>query len=332
MNDNQFHIIDTGEEAPRNKFPILAQLGVLGVFMLFLFGSWLLQPHDNAETAAEIQQQEISTDQEKYPLVPQKIEEVSLQAQAAYVWDIKGQRALYSKNSSDVLPLASITKLMTSLLAYELIAGEETVSIPLSAIRQSGSNGLVAGERLEVEALSELALVSSSNDAAYALGANVGSLLGDRDPQSQFITGMNIRAEELGLYTLDFKNTTGLDLSLTEPGAVGSAKDVSFLMEYIINEYPNIILPTVNEEVFIYNTEGAYHQAANTNDFVREIPNILGSKTGYTDLAGGNLTIVFDAGLNRPIVVTVLGSTREDRFTDVLSLISEVQKSLSNNN
>ena len=79
----------------------------------------------------------------------------------------------------------------------------------------------------------------------------------------------------------------------------------------------------------IYNTAGAYHEASNTNDAVSKIPNMIGSKTGYTDLAGGNLTIAFDAGLNRPIVITVLGSTHDDRFTDVLTLIDAVQKSLT---
>ncbi len=180
----------------------------------------------------------------------------------------------------------------------------------------------------EIEELSELALVSSSNDAAYALAASVGSLLGERDPASQFIAGMNIRAKELGLHSLDFKSTTGLDLSSTVPGATGTARDVSFLMEYIISNYPEIIAPTKKTSTRVYNNAGAYHLVNNTNEIVLDIPNILGSKTGYTDLAGGNLTIAFDAGLNRPIIITVLGSTREDRFSDVMTLVEAVQKSL----
>jgi D-alanyl-D-alanine carboxypeptidase (penicillin-binding protein 5/6) len=328
MNKLDSHIIVTKEEVPKNHFPIMAQLGVLGLIMLILYGSWLFQPDNNQAEDSSLRQI-IITDEERYPLIPQKIENISLSAEAAYVWDIKGQRSLYSKNSDLALPLASITKLMTALLAYELVSGEETFPVPISAIRQEGSSGLVAGEVLGLEALSELSLVSSSNDAAYAMGASVGSLLGDRDPLSQFVAGMNIRANELGLYTLKFSNTTGLDESKTEPGAAGSAKDISFLMEYIIRNYPEIISPTKEEEAVIYNTAGSYHLAGNTNEVVMKIPNILGSKTGYTDLAGGNLTIVFDAGLDRPIVVTVLGSTRDNRFTDVLALIEAVQVSLS---
>lgn len=328
MDDQYNYIIDTPETNTKNRFPIMAQLGVLGMIMLILYGSWLFQPEP--DQTIETTQPEISTDDEKYPLVPQKIEEVSLSADAAYVWDIKGQRPLFAKNSDAALPLASITKLMTAMLAYELVSEDEAFSVSMSAIRQEGSSGLSAGEELLAQALSELALISSSNDAAYALGASVGSLLGDRDPMAQFVTAMNIRAEELGLHSLDFKNTTGLDESLTTPGAVGSAKDVSFLMEYIISEYPEIISPTTNPETVVYNTAGAFHLAGNTNEVVLDIPNVIGSKTGYTDLAGGNLIVAFDAGLDRPIVITVLGSTRGERFSDVLTLVEAVQTSLSN--
>ncbi len=79
----------------------------------------------------------------------------------------------------------------------------------------------------------------------------------------------------------------------------------------------------------IYNTDGEYHDAINTNDIVSRIPNLIGSKTGYTDLAGGNLTVAFDAGFDRPIIITVLGSSREERFTDVLKLVNAVQEAVT---
>jgi serine-type D-Ala-D-Ala carboxypeptidase (penicillin-binding protein 5/6) len=131
---------------------------------------------------------------------------------------------------------------------------------------------------------------------------------------------MNVRAEELKLASLHFKNATGLDLSPIEPGAVGSARDVSFLMAYMLKNFPDILEPTTLKNDRIYNKEGSFHEAENTNPIIDKIPHLLGSKTGYTDLAGGNLTIVFDAGFNHPIIITVLGSTYDDRFTDVVGL------------
>jgi D-alanyl-D-alanine carboxypeptidase (penicillin-binding protein 5/6) len=326
MND-QPYIIDE-EAPPTNRFPIVAQLAVLGLIMVGLFSAFLL-PRDNAEISKTIPEAPSQPAQAPLSTVPQKIEDAAIKATAAYVWDVRGQRALYSKNEDEALPLASITKLMTALLAYELIEDDTGTIIPAAAIRQEGSSGLSAGERMTAEKLRKLALVSSSNDAAYALGASVGALLGDEDPAAQFISGMNLRAKELNLTSLEFKNTTGLDLSATLPGAVGSARDVSFLMEYIITNYPEIITPTQEMAVRIYNTAGAYHDVNNTNEAATIIPNMIGSKTGYTDLAGGNLTIAFDAGFDRPIVITVLGSTRDERFTDVLTLVQAVQESFT---
>ncbi|MCA9354859.1 MAG: D-alanyl-D-alanine carboxypeptidase [Candidatus Kaiserbacteria bacterium] len=330
MNDQFPQLIETVDDAPstKNHFPIVAQLGVLAFVLTGIFGT-LYVVGDNSQQPTVTQTPPppiIEIKQQTLP--PQKIEDVELRATAAYVWDVTGQRALYNKNASEPLPLASITKLMTTLLAHELIADNEAAVVSLNAIRQEGSSGLFAGEELEIKDLQELALISSSNDAAYALAASVGNLLGDNDPTNQFIAGMNIRAAELGLETLEFKSTTGLDISETEPGATGSARDVTFLMEYIITHYPDLIAPTKQAETLVYNTAGAYHEAHNTNEIVLDVPNLLGSKTGYTDLAGGNLTIAFDAGLNRPIIITVLGSTRDERFTDVLTLVKAVQESV----
>ena len=140
---------------------------------------------------------------------------------------------------------------------------------------------------------------------------------------------MNIKAEELGLRTLSFKNPTGLDVSITEPGAIGSAKDVSLLMEHILKEYPELLEATTRGGARIYNSQGEYHDVENTNEVLYAIPNLIGSKTGYTDLAGGNLTIAFDAGMNRPIIITVLGSTREERFSDALRLVRATQTHIS---
>lgn len=326
---NKTHYIQTPDETgKKNTFPIIAQLVILLVILGGLFGGYMLQKTDS-RTIIEATPSPVTTNQ---VVTPAKIEDVPLVAKAAYVWDVRGQRVLYSKNADEVLPLASVTKLMTALVAHELIAESSEASVSLNAVRQEGSNGLAAGEVFTMSNLNRLALITSSNDAAYELGASVGSLLGDQDPAAQFITGMNIRAKELGLHTLSFANTTGLDISSSQPGAVGTAREISFLMEYIITKYPDLLLPTTEPAARVYNESGAYHDIENTNPIATDIPNLLASKTGYTDLAGGNLTVAFDAGLNRPIVITVLGSTYNDRFTDVFALVAAAQKSVATTN
>jgi D-alanyl-D-alanine carboxypeptidase len=323
-------LIEHEPQTETNHFPIVSQLLVLAVILGGAFGSlWYFQSKSQPDAEENSQQpyRQVAIDAEIE--LPKKLADISLRADAVYVWDVAGQRALYKKNEGDTLPLASITKLMTALLAHELISEQTKVDIPLAAIQQSGNSGLLTGEELTAEKLTQLALISSSNDAAYALGASVGALLGDRDPAGQFIEGMNIRANELQLPTLSFRNTTGLDVSSIEAGAVGSARDVSFLMEYILVNYPELLAPTTQSAARVYNTAGAYHDIDNTNAIATQVPNLLGSKTGYTDLAGGNLTVAFDLGLNRPIIITVLGSTRDARFTDVLELVAAVQDSVT---
>ncbi len=327
---NDFLIPENIPETPKNTLPIVPQLIVLGMIFFGIFGALFVHfsLSGDVKQATTISPEPLVTVALPDPLVPQKLEAVEVQAEAAFVFDVREQRVLYSKNSDTPLPLASITKLMTSLLAYELIADDETAAISANALQQDGDSGFRIGEEFSINDLQKLTLIASSNDAAYALGASVGTLLGDADPYSQFVTGMNIRAEELGLDTLQFKNTTGLDISPVETGGIGSAEDVTFLMEHIITHHPEIVAPTTDAATRVYNTEGEYHDVENTNDFISRIPNLLGSKTGYTDLAGGNLTVAYDLGFNRPIIVTVLGSSRQGRFTDVTRLIAAVEDSL----
>jgi D-alanyl-D-alanine carboxypeptidase len=170
-------------------------------------------------------------------------------------------------------------------------------------------------------------MLASSNDAAFALAAAVGSIIDKSNPNQTFVNAMNIRAEELGLNNFKFFNPTGLDIDSTQAGAFGTAREVTFLMEYILENYPNILEPSTFTATRVYNETGSYHSAENTNPIVTQIPNLLGSKTGYTDIAGGNLTIAFDAGYNRPIIITVLGSSFDGRFSDVKKLVDAVKKS-----
>ena len=71
------------------------------------------------------------------------------------------------------------------------------------------------------------------------------------------------------------------------------------------------------------------HSVRNTNDSVNNIPGLIASKTGYTELAGGNLVFAFDAGINHPIIVSILGSTQEGRFVDAEKLVAASLKAIA---
>ncbi len=341
MNEDEHFIIDTNDEqlpdkdlpSSDSRFPVRRQLLIIGVFMFLLFAGFTIPKtlalfQNNAPDTDILASTNLAVDTAEYS--PKKITDVNIYADAAFVWDVVGQRALYQKNADEALPLASITKLMTALVAYELVEDDTPVTISKTAAAQQSGGSLTEGEVFEVKDLADFALISSYNSAAYTLASAVGELLGDEDAVTLFVAAMNIRAEELNLTTLEYINPTGLDVSATKAGALGSARDTAFLMEYILLNHPEILTPTVTEYTRLYNQSGDFHEAHNTNDILTDIPNLLGSKTGFTDLAGGNLTIAFDAGYNRPIIVTVLGSSRNERFSDIKKLVAAVEEAMSN--
>ena len=317
------------------RIPVVQQLGITLGILLLIFGtsyiddvlSVLAQKEKNMPAEQHHAPAAVPAARVDHVVVPEEsvetdmFAEVHLEAQSAYVWDVREQRVLYNKDADTKLPLASITKLMTAMVAYELLEGTDAVEITTEALHQDGDSGLLGGETFSMQNLTDLTLITSSNDGAYALAAAAGaSLFPDRNAEQTFVRAMNIRAEDIGLSQTRFYNTTGLDVSETQSGAYGSARDVTFLMEHIITTYPSLLESTREDFTHIANDSGAAHAAQNTNAYTEAIPGLIASKTGYTTLAGGNLVVAFDAGLNRPIIVSVLGSSREGRFRDVLAL------------
>lgn len=257
---------------------------------------------------------------------PSIIQEISpftttvIQAKSAYVFDIKNQKVIFEKNANEVLPLASIAKIMTANVAIELLSPTSTIPITANALAQDGDNGLLLYEKWDFRKLLDFTLTVSSNDGAFALAQSASP---------NFIEKMNEKAKILGFSTMQFNNTTGLDESETKSGAYGSAVDVAKLFSYTLKKHPEVFSATRYAKFTTSSINNIKHTAVNTDAEINNIPGIIGSKTGFTDLAGGNLAIVYDAGVNYPIVVVVLGSTYDGRFKDILSLIRATNQTLS---
>lgn len=326
-------VVETPHEET-NKIPVAQQLVLLAAILLLIFGTTitpkvvaLLQKSDATAALIPLITETTENVDVSEDTKTEAFNDIQIRGKAAYVWDIQNQKALYKKDESEKLPLASVAKLMTALVAQEVLEETDEVSIDDLSLRQNGDSGLAAGETFNRLTLSDLVLMSSSNDGAFALASAAGSMISPgSNGANSFVTAMNIRAEELGLTQTHFVNPTGLDISESEAGAFGSARDMAFLMEYIVQNASDILTYTKEDGARVWSESGQYHDAENTNRYIDEIPGLIGSKTGYTDLAGGNLVVAFDAGLNRPIVAVVLGSTQQERFTDILKLVEETQK------
>ena len=238
----------------------------------------------------------------------------ALEARAAYVFDISAGRAIFQKNSSAQLPLASLTKIMTAIVVKERAPEGLRARIPRKAILQEGDSGLITGEWWKVSNLTDAMLVASSNDAAFALSmVSLGG--GDNDSWKDFVKLMNKKAEEMNLNQTYFLNPTGLDVSPNIAGAYGSAQDVAKMIRYVLKKYPKLLEVTGYKDL-----KTNSHFFKNTNKLVDDIPLLIAGKTGFSDLAGGNLAVVIDMGFEHPVIIVVLGSSEEGRFRDVKTL------------
>lgn len=241
---------------------------------------------------------------------------LNITGQAAIVVDLTDGRTLYSQNADTALPLASLTKLITLYAAQQALSPTTPVTISSSSLAVDGDYGLSVGETFAYKDLARFALVGSSNDAAEAIAEAAETAQGQSE--EQFMAGAVARA---GLSRTRAQNGSGLDIDLTHASSFGSARDVAKLAGGFLAAAPDLAKATTKPSVTVYSAAGAAHTLPNTNPYAGSVPGMLLSKTGFTDLAGGNLAIVFDAGIGHPVAVVVLGSTREARFTDVSQLV-----------
>jgi len=260
---------------------------------------------------------------------------LSLEARAVFVWDIKEKKAVFEKDSDKVMPLASLAKLMTAVTAIEQLPKHAVITVNKNSLDAEGDVGILVGEKFNIGDLINLSLLTSSNDAVAAVSVAAGGVAsGTNDKEighDEFIKLMNQKATDLGVTSMVFYNESGLDLNDKMGGAYGSARDVARLFEYTLENYPELVLPTKNENITIKSASSILHQASNTNPQIGKIPGILASKTGFTDIAGGNLAVVLDPSIGRPFIIVVLGSSYEGRFDDVVTLSQATLSYLKNN-
>ncbi|MEK7116586.1 MAG: serine hydrolase [Patescibacteria group bacterium] len=249
-------------------------------------------------------------------------QEISLEAKGAVVWDVINRRELFSKNSNEPLPLASLTKVLTVIMTSEKINDDQKIKITPADLGPEGDSKLAVGDIWRAKDLRDFTLLTSSNDGAFALAAVT-------ETHPQFIKEMNDIASKIGLSSSRFFNEHGLDREADRGGAYGSAKDMAILFEYALKNYPEVLEATRYKNLEFSSSQKKY-SAENTNTAIDKIPNIIASKTGFTDLAGGNLVVAFDAGLNRPIIISVLGSGEQGRFSDMLQLVEASIKYINN--
>ncbi len=244
--------------------------------------------------------------------LPHRVPEVT--AASALAMDLETGEILFEKNKNDAYPTASLTKLMTAVVAREAIEPEELLTISKEALATYGdSAGLVKGEVFRSADLLLALILPSSNDAAAVYAEAVPDL----------VNRMNEKADALGLYRTFFADASGLSRD-----NVTSAGDLYALLRYIDSRDPEL-LTLSREKIAIRTSEGKKKQHVWTNiNWLRDDKRFLGGKAGFTDdslqtMAGIWQVRVSEHG-GRRVAILLLGS--RSRVRDVRSLIDYLEK------
>lgn len=247
--------------------------------------------------------------------------EFDINAKSAILVDARSGQVIYEKNPHEKLPPASVTKVMTMLLAMEAlenkqIALTDTVTISARASSMGGSQlYMEPGEQQTVDTLIKGIAVCSANDACVAIGEHIAG------SEELFVNRMNERAAELGMENTNFVNTNGLPVE----GHYTSAYDISLMSRELlkhpkIHEYLTIWMDTVRVGK-PSRKDKTDIGITNTNRLIKTYPGANGIKTGYTGEAGYCLSASAIKG-NMTLISVVLGSpTTKVRFAESAKLL-----------
>jgi len=233
-----------------------------------------------------------------------------IEAESQIIIDFDSGKILYEKNSNKKMQIASITKLMTAIVALEEENLDEIITISLDAALTEGSKiWLLEGEKITLKNLLYGVLIHSGNDAAYAIAEHLGE--GDI---KIFVEKMNQKAIDLGLLSTHFENPIGFDSKQN----YSTAYDLSILARYAYRK-PFIRDAADIRSMSISSVDGQQeHKLDTTNELLGSFLKVLGLKTGTTELAGQCLISIVENDRGRKIITVMLNSP--DRFSETKSL------------
>ncbi len=243
--------------------------------------------------------------------------DLQIRAKAAYLMDFASGTPIYAQNERAHLPIASMCKIMTLILAFDSVEGgvldmEEEITVSERAASMGGSQVfLEANAKYKVKELIKSIVVCSANDSCVALAEKIcGS-------ESVFIEKMNERAKSLGANDTLFANCTGLP---KEP-QYSCAKDVGLMLKELLKHKEYFAFGQVWMDKFSH-PEGRYTEITNTNKLVRFYEGCDGGKTGFTSQAGFCLAATAKRGDMRVVSVIIGAENSNNRFEDTKTMFN----------
>ena len=242
---------------------------------------------------------------------------LEITSKSALLMDYNTKTILFEKDSDKKLPIASMVKLMTTLLTLERIDNgqlkvDDSYSISEKAAGMGGSQVFLdAYSEYKLGDLLKSVIVCSANDSAVAISEIIAG------SQEEFVTLMNKRAKELGMNNTNYVNATGLPMA----GQYSTAKDVAILTCEVLKHPLYFNYSKTWLDKFVH-PSGRETEMTNTNKLVRFYKDCDGGKTGYTDEAGHCLSATAKRNDLRLISVIIGGKDSKSRFSEVSSMLN----------
>ncbi len=252
-----------------------------------------------------------------------------INAQIALVKDIDNDFTFLQKNADLIRPIASISKLMSSLVTRKYILPNQEVEIKSEFLQVDGDSftKLNTSEIIEIKDLEKMLLLSSSNKAGMAIASALG--------KEEFVSKMNEEAENLNMIQTRFQEPTGLSMINQS-----TAHDLEKLLKKILLDFPEILILSQRpkEEVIVRKGEEIekreirnINQISQKPYFLEELNmDYLGGKTGFTDEAKETYVGIFsvpskkEPGIYRRVLVALLYS--DYRYQDIETLLRWLDK------
>jgi len=243
--------------------------------------------------------------------IPMRKDAGQIEVSAGGAYLMNSNEPLYAFRSQKQWPIASVTKLMTTLATRKLIAEMETITMDEEAIAAHGEAGdFKTGEKFKVSDLVQAMLLVSSNDAAKALADHYG--------EEEFVAEMNRLAVDIGMTNTIFVDATGLSAR-----NLSTSNDLSRLVRFIWSEDPGIFAITRLPYANIIDIDGGRSRKLNNINFFAGRSNFLGGKTGQIPDSNGNLVSIFNLpDKSSPVIIIVLGA--EDRFKETEKILNKL--------
>ena len=243
-------------------------------------------------------------------LLDKKIVKPEVTAKSALAYDLTTNQFLYEKDIKTRIPLASLTKIMTAVIALENIKLDKEFTVTKSAA-EVGENtmGLTEGEKLTLEELLYGLVLHSGNDAAETIAQ--GSQFG----RDNFVYLMNKKAENMGLSDTHFTNPSGLE---GDGKQYSTTYDLLVMTRYALEnpEFASVVA-TVEKEL-PYSEKHKYLYLFNETNLLTSYPGVKGVKTGYTGEAGLCLVTYLEYNGHKIIAILLNAQNRRQEMKDLL--------------